>query len=177
MIPVPYQYLLLEKTPKILEVAKSYYGLKEGAGVSNNPTIMRWAKDIGGWVVNVYNADSVPWCGLFIAHCAKEAGFPHSGNVLSARHWLTWGIKQDRAALGDVLVFSRKGGGHVGLYVGEDADCYHVLGGNQGDSVSIVRILKSRLLGVRRCKWRTAQPANVRPVWLDAKGVVSENEA
>lgn len=171
-----YEYLSKEKSPKILTVALSYYGLKEGAGAANNPTIMGWAKDIGGWVVNVYNADSVPWCGLFMAHCASEAGFPHSGNVLSARHWATWGVWQDKAALGDVLVFSRKGGGHVGLYVGEDADCYHVLGGNQGDAVSIVRILKSRCIGIRRCPWKLKQPSNVRRIFLDAQGVVSENE-
>ena len=35
--------------------------------------------------------------------------------------------------LGDILTFKRNGGGHVGLYVGEDKDCYHVLGGNQGN--------------------------------------------
>jgi len=172
-----YSYLNSEKSPKILVVALSYLGLKETIGAANNPTIMGWAKDIGGWVVNAYNADSVPWCGLFMAHCAKEIGQPHSGNILSARHWATWGVKQDVAMLGDVLVFSRKGGGHVGLYVGEDSECYHVLGGNQGDAVSIVRILKSRCIGIRRTKWRVKQPSNVRRVFLDNKGKISDNEA
>jgi hypothetical protein len=44
------------------------------------------------------------------------------------------------AALGDVLAFVRNGGGHVGLYVDEDASAYHVLGGNQSDRVSITRV-------------------------------------
>jgi cell wall-associated NlpC family hydrolase len=35
--------------------------------------------------------------------------------------------------LGDVLVFRRGGGGHVALYVGEDEEAFHVLGGNQAD--------------------------------------------
>lgn len=41
--------------------------------------------------------------------------------------------------------------GHVGFYVGEDAKGYYVLGGNQGDKVSVVRIAKDRLLpnGIR----------------------------
>lgn len=172
-----YQHLLAEKLPKVLHAAFLHIGLKEGAGVANNPTIMGWAKDIGGWVVNTYNADSVPWCGLFMAHCASQAGYPHKGNVLSARHWATWGIKQDVAMLGDVLVFSRKGGGHVGLYVGEDADCYHVLGGNQGDAVSIVRILKSRCIAIRRSPWKIKQPSNVRRVFIDSSTKISDNEA
>jgi cell wall-associated NlpC family hydrolase len=79
--------------------------------------------------------------------------------------------------LGDVLVFKRQGGGHVGLYVGEDKDAYHVLGGNQSDSVSITRILKDRLHAARRCTWKTAQPANVRRVFLSGSGAVSQNEA
>jgi len=35
--------------------------------------------------------------------------------------------------------------GHVGFYAGEDATHYHVLGGNQSDSISITRIRKTRL--------------------------------
>lgn len=177
MIPAQYQFLTQEKSPKILKVALSYYGLKEGPGVANNPTIMGWAKDIGGWVVNYYQADSVPWCGLFMAHCANEAGFSHDGNVLSAKHWLDWGTWRVKAMLGDILVFNRDGGGHVGLYVGEDPEYYHVLGGNQGDSVCIIRILKSRCIGIRRCKWRIKQPASIRPIILDANGKISDNEA
>jgi hypothetical protein len=40
--------------------------------------------------------------------------------------------------------------GHVGFYAGIEANDVLVLGGNQGDSVSIAPYLKSRLLGVRR---------------------------
>ncbi len=83
--------------------------------------------------------------------------------------------------LGDILVFWRekKTGwkGHVGMYVGEDKTHYHVLGGNQSDSVSIARIEKGRLLGARRCKWKVNQPPNVRVVKLAATGIVTTNEA
>ena len=93
------------------------------------------------------------------------------------RGWANFGVKAPEPALGDVLVFSRGSGGHVGLYVGEDATAFHVLGGNQGDSVSIVRILKNRLLAARRPAWRIAQPGNVRPIHLAGAGQLSLNEA
>ncbi|CAB4161898.1 hypothetical protein UFOVP775_1, partial [uncultured Caudovirales phage] len=52
-----------------------------------------------------------------------------------------------------------------------------VLGGNQNNSVSVSRIEKSRLSQARRTAWKIAQPANVRVVHLEAKGVVTTNEA
>ena len=63
------------------------------------------------------------------------------------------------------------------LNPGEDAQAFHVLGGNQSDRVMIKRIAKNRLLGARRCPWRINQPAAVRPVVLAANGALSTNEA
>ncbi len=79
--------------------------------------------------------------------------------------------------LGDILTFKRDGGGHVGIYVGEDDECYHVLGGNQSNAMNVTRILKSRLHKARRTKWKVAQPVNVRKIQLTAKGKISTNEA
>jgi uncharacterized protein (TIGR02594 family) len=112
-----------------------------------------------------------------MAYVALQAGWEPPLNPLWARNWSKFGTAQKQAALGDVLVFSRRAGGHVGLYVGEDAKSYHVLGGNQSDKVSIKRILKVRLLGIRRCPWRVNQPAGVRPVHLAATGTISTNES
>ncbi|MEN6441642.1 MAG: hypothetical protein ABFD97_24030 [Syntrophobacter sp.] len=39
--------------------------------------------------------------------------------------------------------------GHVGFYTGEDSDVITMLGGNQGDSVSIQDYRKDRWLGFR----------------------------
>ena len=63
-----------------------------------------------------------------------------------------------------------------GGYVGEDAECYHVLGGNQSDMVNVARIAKTRLFKARRTPWSVAQPKQVRQIFLDAKGKVSTNE-
>ena len=106
----------------------------------------------------------------------SRAGKPLPDKPLWARNWLNWGTAVQIPELGDVLVFSRESGGHVGLYVGEDAGTYHVLGGNQGDAVSIRRLAKNRLLGTRRF-YRVGPPANVRRVRLCVSGALSTNEA
>jgi hypothetical protein len=55
----------------------------------------------------------------------------------------------DAFYLGAVAVFERPGGGHVAFVAGHDAEFVHTLGGNQSNSVSISRVLKSRLVGLR----------------------------
>jgi len=66
--------------------------------------------------------------------------------------------------------------GHVGFYAGEDERAYHVLGGNQSDSVSITRIPKDRLLEAR---WpSTASTVESGPIQLaSGKTILSTNEA
>ena len=101
--------------------------------------------------------------------------------VLWHQGGLAFGVPQQKPSLGDVVIFWRGASsgfnGHVGLYVGEDAEAFHVLGGNQSDRGMIKRIAKNRLLGARRCPWRINQPAAVRPVVLAAQGALSTNEA
>jgi len=182
MTPLPkaYAWLADEPGPRILKVALATYGTAEQPGPGNNPSIMAWAKATGQ--DRVYRNDDTAWCGLTMAYWALEAGFPFEGpNPLGARNWLSWGNSVDRPALADALVFWRgsKTGwlGHVGMYVGEDMNAFHVLGGNQGDRVSIKRIDRTRLLGARRCKWRIAQPSNVRAVLLSPAGAMGGSEA
>jgi hypothetical protein len=79
--------------------------------------------------------------------------------------------------LGDILTFKRNGGGHVGFYVGEDKECFHVLGGNQGNQMCVSRIAKARLHKARRTAWKVAQPKSVRKIQLSSSGVISTNEA
>ena len=174
-LPPKYRWLADEPGPRLLVEALKTYGTAEKPGPGSNPSILEWAEETG--LKRVYTSDSTAWCGLWMAYVALQAGWPPPVNPLWARNWLDWGTPQKRAALGDVLVFSRGKGGHVGVYVGEDGTAFHVLGGNQDDRVSIKRIAKNRLLGIRRCPWRVNQPANVRPVVLAASGALSTNEA
>ena len=112
-----------------------------------------------------------------MALIARRAGKTPPAKPLWAPSWSRFGVAAPAAALGDVLVFNRpKGGGHVGLYVGEDDGAFHVLGGNQSDAVSITRIAKTRCIAIRRPIYRD-QPASVAPVQLTATGAISANEA
>lgn len=184
-LPKQYAWLNAEPGPRILKTGLSLYGVVETPGSRSTPAIMAWARRVG--IEKIYLNDDTAWCGLYMAYVALEAGWEPPVNPLGARNWLSFGRPVSEGpgpaapALGDVLVFwrgSRSGWmGHVGLYVGEDHEAYHVLGGNQDNRVSIKRIPKNRLLGARRCPWRTAQPANVRVVRLAATGALSMNEA
>ena len=175
-LPKAYAWLATEPGPRLLREFLAIYGVTETPGPGSNPLILSWAKRVG--LSRDYRSDDIPWCGLGMAYVAQQAGWDMPVNPLWARNWLTWGTAQKLPMLGDVLVFARgKVSGHVGVYVGEDATSYHVLGANQGDAVLIKRIAKSRLLGARRCPWRVNQPANVRRVQLAASGAVSANEA
>ena len=169
------KFLEKEPAPKVFRIAYDLIGTKETIGKANNPVIMTWAKETG--LMKTYNADSIPWCGLFVAYCVSKAGFEVVKNPLWARNWANFGVKQKTAMLGDVLTFVRNGGGHVGFYVGENDSNYFVLGGNQGDKVSIVEISKKRCISINRCKWKIKQPENIRQIFINFKGEVSVNEA
>lgn len=178
MIPLPPAYCWLDDLsplPRMLAEARKLYGTLEIAGPANNPEILGWAKETG--LAKIFTADSIPWCGLFMAVVAKRGGKPIVEGPLWARNWAKFGKAADKAQLGDVLVFRRgQGSGHVGLYVGEDYGAYHVLGGNQSDGVTITRIAKERCIAVRRPAYRKA-PASAKPVQLAATGALSVNEA
>lgn len=175
-LPRQYRWLEEEAGPRILLEGLKTYGTIETPGPDSNPSIMHWAKKTG--LDRVYRSDATAWCGLWMAYVTLQAGWDPPLNPLWARNWLNFGIVPPFGiGLGDVLVFSRANGGHVGLYVAEDKHVFHVLGGNQDDAVSIKRIPRSRLLGARRCPWRVNQPGNVRSVMLAASGAISTNEA
>ena len=175
MLPTQYQWLTTIAPPKVIAEALQLYGTLEKIGPASNPVILEWASEVG--LSKTYTGDDIPWCGLFVATVVNRAGYEVVDKPLWARSWLDYGINAQVPSLGDVLVFSRDGGGHVAFYVAEDAMCYHVMGGNQSDSVSITRVNKTRLLGARRSKWKIAQPASVKPYKIGANGVVSTNEA
>lgn len=138
----------------VYDVAKEYLGLKEYPGAKHNPTIVQFAETVGhGWVQD----DETPWCASFVGACLAQAGLQGTGK-LNARSYLGWGeeINIADAEAGDIVVFWRGSPdswtGHVGFYAGHGTNTVQVLGGNQGNSVSIADYPTSRLLGVRRAK-------------------------
>lgn len=172
-LPENYRFLLDEPAPRMLLESLKLYGTKEIVGNKDNPIIMQWAKETG--LSGVYVHDETPWCGLVHAFICKQAGKLIVVGPLWALNWAKWGESVADPMLGDTLTFKRPGGGHVGLYVGEDKDAYHVLGGNQGNAHVIARIAKSRLYAARRL-YQVGAPSNVRKIFLEKSGELSNNE-
>lgn len=184
-IPAKYAYLRAHPpAPLMVQAALDHYGLHEGVGSEDNPTILAWADEVGAatksayadWAADWYAKDSIAWCGLFMALCAVRSaqGRPErmpEHKYLAALEWKHWGVPVavKDAVVGDVGISQRDGGGHVFLIVGEDATHFHILGGNQTDQVSIVRKAKADVVAVRRPRYQV-QPAGARKVMLTAAG-------
>lgn len=180
-LPAKYQWLQnIIPLPKILEEGLKYLGLKEIPGQASNPAILQMAKTLG--VADIYKNDDISWCALFISFLCKTVGKPlpdnHGDryNIIRAAWFQYYGEKSPVPQLGDVLVFKRPGGHHVGIYVAESKDTYHVLGGNQSNAVTITEISKIRMAYARRF-YHTAPPATVKAYLIDSSGHLSTNES
>jgi hypothetical protein len=73
-------------------------------------------------------------------------GKSENERFLWAEAWRAFGARLDKPKLGCVMVFTRNGGGHVGLYEGEDGNDYLIRGGNQSDAVNLMRMPKSKCI-------------------------------
>jgi uncharacterized protein (TIGR02594 family) len=140
-------------------LARRFTGLKEVPGAIHNPAIVAMLQLVTPGVVD----DETPWCSAFVNAVQFLADLPMS-HSLGARSWLLVGVDVplNDAALGDIVVLSRgrlpqpgpevtrMAAGHVGYYAGRDGGSVHVLGGNQGNTVSIAAFPINRILSVRR---------------------------
>lgn len=134
----------MKKYTELYSKAKGEMGINELPGKAHNKKILAYhactslgAKD-----------DETPWCASFMNWCLKMIG-EEGTNSAAARSFMKWGIPLQKPVKGCVVVFTRKGGGHVALYDHEDRDFIYTLGGNQGNTVCIAAYRKDRLLGYR----------------------------
>jgi uncharacterized protein (TIGR02594 family) len=158
--------------PRWLQIARSYVGVREVPGAKHNGTILGWLSRLKAW----WKDDETPWCGVFVAECMRQAGITDLPKTwMRASSWGLWGanLRTTHVAPGAILVFTRRGGGHVGFYVGEDKLFYYVLGGNQNNMVNVAKIAKARCTAVR---WPRGEPVVGGPVNM-VGGVVSDTEA
>lgn len=144
----------------LYDVAQRWMGTKELSGLADNVDIMHMLTLDVDWPQH----DEVPWCSAAMNFWAYACCLPRSKSLL-ARSWLGVGqsIPLEYAVRGDVVVFSRAGRsqpgptvlnapGHVALFTKAGPAHVIVLGGNQGDTVSLASYDSSRVLGVRRLK-------------------------
>lgn len=120
-----------------------------------------------------YPATDIPWCSALICAMTELSGI-RSARTDGAKNWLNWGVELKEPCDGCIVVFTRKGGGHVGIVVGEDEKGnLLVLGGNQGNAVNVKSFSRSRVTGYR-------YPEGYTPSKVLSKGngtEVSDNEA
>ncbi len=176
MIP---KYLEGKTLPRHLQIAFDLFGTKEIVGKANNATIMIWAKELN--LDDIYKNDELAWCGLFFAICCKRANrelpiFKDKYDYLRALKYagIWMPVMAKDASVGDVLIFRRPSGGHIGFYVAESPTTYFVLGGNQNNEVNIAEIAKDRCVAIRRPNYNTYQPFSVA---IGSNGKLSTNEA
>lgn len=164
--------------PSWLKVARKYIGLKEIPGKHHSPTIVRW----WGLLKSGIRDDETPWCGAYVGGVLREDGLSVGKGGAAARSWLDAGSVLDKPAFGCIVVFWRgkKSGwsGHVGFLVGVDKrGNLMILGGNQGNMVSIKPFPRERVLGYRWPTGLNPLPERYNLPVLSSDGKLSTNEA
>ncbi|MGJ8745243.1 TIGR02594 family protein [Polaribacter sp.] len=156
----------------LLEVAINEFGVKEIKGPQHNNRIIKYAHESNlTWI----NDDETAWCSTFINWVALQAGLTNSKSA-AARSWLNVGFETNTPEPGDIVVFWRESIhshlGHVGIYMGYSIDQsrIYVLGGNQGDAVSISAYPAARLLSFRRLTNSSSTSLPNSPIRKGARG-------
>jgi uncharacterized protein (TIGR02594 family) len=134
--------------PGWLTLARGDLGTVEGIGKSNNPKVVRYFADAG---FSGVKDDATAWCAAFVGAELKRAGHKPSGS-LAARSYEAWGVGLAKPALGCIATKKRAGSawqGHVGFVVGANDKQVFLLGGNQGDKVSVAAFPRSEFTSFR----------------------------
>jgi uncharacterized protein (TIGR02594 family) len=124
-------------------------GTEEIPGATeHNPRILEYHASVTGG----FDENEIPWCSSFVNWCMEQSDIKGTDSA-KARSWEKWGKKLSKPKRGAVAVFWREskssGKGHVGFFVEENSTHVSVLGGNQGDRVSVDKYPKARLLSYR----------------------------
>ena len=148
-------------------LARQFLGMRELSAPGKDHGWIRWALSLVG--MGPEAPDETPWCSAFVAAIAWHfPGVPRSRSA-AARSWLDVGkpVGLSVASPGfDVVVLSRgrlpqPGAdvmygpgryppGHVGFFDGIQGSSVLVLGGNQGNAVTVDSFPMERVLGFRR---------------------------
>lgn len=140
----------------LYSVAERFLGLREMPGPDHHPFIV-WAHSLCDIPDST---DEVPWCSSWLNAIAWILDLPRP-NSARARSWLRVGGELPLPAVkrGDVVILKRgtddgpeviDAPGHVGLFSRAESGCVHLLGGNQGDAVTISPFPVNRVIGIRR---------------------------
>jgi uncharacterized protein (TIGR02594 family) len=150
---LPFQ--LYEELPWIKR-AGGEFGVAEIPGSTDNPRIAEYQRSINPTTTA---GDKPAWCSRFVNWCLEPLGYATQPQInAKARSWKKWGYPSEFRP-GSIVVFWRRPGskegtaaerkmtpdqlrktgtrGHVGFFIEERGDLLIVLGGNQGNRVSL----------------------------------------
>jgi uncharacterized protein (TIGR02594 family) len=135
--------------PVWLKLAKGELGTKEIAGAQHNPAVLRYFADAGFPEID---NDETAWCAAFANAMLQRSGYDGSKS-LAARSFMNWGKPVAKPYPGCIAVLwrdsPRSANGHVAFWLSERGDKVKLLGGNQGNQVSMEEFPRDRVLGYR----------------------------
>lgn len=139
-----------------MQVALQEYHTRERRGASHTARILEYHASCAGHIRD----DETAWCSAFANWVMQQIGLEGTGRS-NARSWLSWGTAVPTSSYhyGAITVLwrvsPRSWKGHVAFLAGVEGDNVILLGGNQGDAVSLKSYPKSRVLSFR---WPDAFP-------------------
>lgn len=145
-----------------LAMARRFEGVSEVSGTVDNPQIVAMLKLDADWPEH----DETPWCSAFVNYVAFLCGLERTESLM-ARSWLRCGEPSGDWAVRDgfvIAILQRGSGaqpgpdvldapGHVGFVESIDNHGVWLIGGNQGNAVSLRRYPHNRVLGYRRLRY------------------------
>jgi uncharacterized protein (TIGR02594 family) len=118
----------------IISIAQSQIGLGEIGGNNKGIHVCQYLN----------GQDNLPWCAGFVSYCIKKSGF-NILYTLRAKDFLKLGYKATKPKPGDIVVFTRKGGGHTGIIEKVSKNTFVSIEGNVGEYPSKVKRIKHNL--------------------------------
>ncbi len=131
--------------PLWIKIARRELGVAERPGNASNPRILEYlaTTSLPG---SLKNTDATSWCSAFVNWCVRMAGLSGT-NSAWALDWGKWGKSLASPKAGAITVLTRRSasenGGHVGFLLEESETTVTLLGGNQGNAVSIDKYPKA----------------------------------
>lgn len=133
-----------------MKIAIDEIGISEISGVEHNERILEYHSVTRGGIA----PDEIPWCASFVCWVLNKAGFVNPKSKAS-RDFIDFGlsVSSDSMQYGDIVLLSRtldRTKGHVGFLFSETEKSVNLLGGNQGNQVSVSPFDKSRIIYIGR---------------------------
>ena len=137
-------YFYKNKQDVVWDFASKFLGESEFAGIASNPIIDKFLKVFG------LSGDEVAWCSAYVGYVMDINGYDITSQDASARSWLKFGTKTLSPKRGDIVILWRESihswKGHVGFFDRVEGNKVFLLGGNQGNRVSIKHYTIYRVL-------------------------------